>query len=96
MSSTYMTAARRNNLEKYDDVIFAPCPIRLYAFTMSKLRAMNPGGDAPLPCSSPEFGEVIVPPYVSVDSPNPVFRTYCIVCIDVRRTLMADAGIPQL
>jgi len=33
-----MTAARRNILHVYADVIFAPLPIRLYAFTINELR----------------------------------------------------------
>jgi hypothetical protein len=96
VSSTYITIARKNSLAEYDESIFAPCPIRLYAFTISELRAIKPGGEAPLPCPNPELGKAFVPPYVSVDSPNPVFSTYCIVRIDVRRIRIADVGIPQL
>jgi hypothetical protein len=95
-SSTYITAARKNSRVEYDESIFAPCPIRLCAFTISKLRAIKLGEEAPLLCPSPELGEVLVLPYVSVDSPNTVFSTYCIICIEVRRIRMVDAGIPQL
>jgi hypothetical protein len=92
----YITAARKNSRAEYDEIIFAPCPIRLYAFTISELRAIKPGGEAPLPCPSHELAKELAPPYVSVDSLNPVFSTYCIVRIEVRRIRIADTGIPQL
>jgi hypothetical protein len=63
---------------------------------MRELKARNPEGEAPLPCPSPELGAVIVPPYLLGDTPKPVFKMYCIVCIMVRSSWIADLGIPQL
>jgi hypothetical protein len=57
---------------------------------------MKAGGEAPLPWPKLEIGLSAEQPYLSVDSPKPIFRTYCKVCIVDRSTQIANVRIPQL
>ncbi len=78
-------------------LVLAPWPSRRYEFFITELLvAKKLGPAAALPCPKPKVGFLIDPPYDLEDSPNPVRRKNCIVCIAIKSTRIAGQRMPKL